>query len=150
MNEEELIEHFERENIALATIAKRAMAYMLDEVIIAFLFMLIYWNQFQNTTTPEQTVMLANSMFLYVIVLKIIYHFFFVWVYGATLGKMAFKIRVISVKDVANPSFGYALFRSFMRIVSESIFYLGFLWGMLNPKRETWHDKLAKTLVVDA
>ncbi|NCD00327.1 MAG: RDD family protein, partial [Bacteroidia bacterium] len=34
--------------------------------------------------------------------------------------------------------------------ISESIFYLGFVWAALNPKRETWHDRVANTLVVNA
>lgn len=150
MNEEELIEHFERENITLASISSRIFAYVIDEFIIAILFMVIYWNQFQNATTTEETIGLMNSMFMYIISLRIIYHFFFVWMYGATLGKMALKIRVISIKDVSNPSIEQSIIRSCVRVFSETIFYLGFLWGALNPKRETWHDKASRTLVVNA
>lgn len=150
MTEEELIEHFERENITLAPISSRIFAYVVDEFIIAMLFMVIYWNQFQDATTTEETIGLINSMFMYIISLRIIYHFFFVWMYGATLGKMALKIRVISIKDVSNPSIEQSLSRSCVRVFSETIFYLGFLWGALNPKRETWHDKASRTLVVNA
>lgn len=150
MNEQELIEHFERENITLASISSRVLAYSIDEVIIAFLFMFIYWEQFQNVTNTEQTILLINSMFFYIVLLRVVYHFFFVWMYGATLGKMLMKIRVLSVKDVSNPSIEQSLTRSCVRVVSETIFYLGFLWGALNPKRETWHDKASRTLVVNA
>ena len=40
--------------------------------------------------------------------------------------------------------------RAVFRVVSEMIFYLGFLWGMMDPLRQTWHDKTARTVVVDA
>ena len=70
--------------------------------------------------------------------------------YGATLGKIAAKIRVIYIYDLSNPYLFYAILRSLVRVVSESIFYLGFLWAALNPKRETWHDKVARTLVINA
>ncbi|MCF6173268.1 MAG: RDD family protein [Campylobacteraceae bacterium] len=78
------------------------------------------------------------------------YQAFFVWAYGATPGKMLLKIRVISTVDLGNPNMIYSINRSLIRIVSESLFYIGFLWAFTNPKRETWHDKVAKTLVVNA
>jgi uncharacterized RDD family membrane protein YckC len=70
--------------------------------------------------------------------------------YGATLGKIAMKIRVISTADLENPSLILSLSRAAFRIISESIFYLGFIWAYLNPKRETWHDRVANTLVINA
>lgn len=81
--------------------------------------------------------------------LKVLYQSFFVWMYGATPGKMVAKIRVMYVYDMDNPSLGYAAIRSVIRVFSESIFYLGFAWALMNPKRESWHDKAAKTLVVN-
>ena len=60
------------------------------------------------------------------------------------------KIKVISLGDLENPSLLFSLSRASFRIISESIFYLGFLWAVLNPKRETWHDKVSNTLVVNA
>jgi uncharacterized RDD family membrane protein YckC len=69
--------------------------------------------------------------------------------YGATLGKIAMKIRVIEIKTLQNPSIVSALNRAIFRIISEMLLYLGFLWGMFDPARQTWHDKTARTLVVN-
>ena len=60
------------------------------------------------------------------------------------------KIRVISTIDLDNPNILYSLNRALIRIVSESLFYIGFLWALTNPKRETWHDRVARTLVINA
>jgi uncharacterized RDD family membrane protein YckC len=49
-----------------------------------------------------------------------------------------------------NPSIFYSASRAVVRLFSESVFYIGFIWAFLNPKRETWHDKFGKTLVVNA
>ena len=42
--------------------------------------------------------------------------------------------------------------RGFLRLVfsfiSGSFFYLGFLWMLWDPKKQTWHDKIAKSVVV--
>lgn len=70
--------------------------------------------------------------------------------YGATLGKLAMKIRVIEIKTLNNPNVLVALNRGIIRVISEMLLYLGFLWGILNPARQTWHDLSAKTLVVNA
>ena len=82
--------------------------------------------------------------------MKIVYQTFFVMQYGATLGKLAVKIKVIEIATLTNPNILSSLNRAIFRIVSEMLFYLGFLWGMMDPARQTWHDKTAKTLVVDA
>ncbi len=150
MTDEQIIERFERENITLATIKKRAFAYTIDEILISILFMIIFFGKVPQDASYEQTLNLLNSLFSYVILLKIIYQTFFVWYYGATPGKMMLKIRVISTINLENPSFIYSLNRAIVRIISESLFYVGFLWALTNPKRETWHDKVAKTLVINA
>ncbi len=150
MTDEQIIERFERENITLTTIKKRAFAYTIDEVLISILFMIIFFGKVPQDASYEQTLNLLNSLFSYVILLKIIYQTFFVWYYGATPGKMMLKIRVISTINLENPSFIYSLNRAIVRIISESLFYVGFLWALTNPKRETWHDKVAKTLVINA
>jgi len=110
----------------------------------------IYFDQIPDNVSTEEMISAINSLFGYVIILKVIYQTYFVWMYGATLGKIAMKIRVISTDDLENPSLMLSLSRATVRIISESIFYLGFVWAALNPKRETWHDKVANTLVVNA
>ena len=81
--------------------------------------------------------------------MKIIYQAFFVMQYGASLGKIAMKIRVIEIKTLDNPNVISSLNRAIFRVISEMLFYLGFLWGMMDPSRQTWHDKTAKTLVTN-
>jgi uncharacterized RDD family membrane protein YckC len=150
MTEEEIVKRFEQENVTLASMPARMLAFGVDELLVSLLFIAIYWNQFANAGDIEQTILIMNSMVMYVIVLKIIYQSFFVWMYGATPGKMIAKIRVIYVYDLDNPSLTRAMLRAAVRVISETIFYLGFVWAMLNPKRESWHDKAAGTLVINA
>ena len=150
MTNEELIEKFESENITLAPIKKRAFAYLIDEVLISVLFIFIYLDQIPQDASTEETILIINSMVLYVMLLKVVYQSFFVWMYGATIGRIAMKIKVISLGDLEKPSFLFSLSRASFRVMSESIFYLGFVWALLNPKRETWHDKISNTLVVNA
>lgn len=146
---EEIEELLFRENLQLADIKKRAMAFFIDEMLLSFLLIIALWDSFSAAQNVEEMINLTNMFFLEYMFMKIAYQGFFVMHYGASLGKMAMKIRVIEIKTVANPNVLCSLNRAIFRVISEMIFYLGFLWGMLDPTRQTWHDKTAKTLVVN-
>lgn len=147
---EELVERLHREEITLAPNKKRALAFFIDEMLLSFILIIALWDSFTKATSTEEIITLTNSFVLEFMMMKIIYQAFFVMQYGATLGKLALKIRVIEIKTLNNPNVIVALNRAIIRVVSEMFFYLGFLWGLLNPVRQTWHDLTAKTLVVDA
>lgn len=38
--------------------------------------------------------------------------------------------------------------RALARLVSEFVFYLGYLWMIWDPKRQTWHDKAVNSIVI--
>jgi len=139
-----------RENLTLASIKKRALAFFIDEILLSFLLVISMSDAFSNAKTTQDIILLTNSYLFEYLLMKIAYQTFFVMQYGATLGKLAMKIRVIEIATLANPSFGVSLNRAIFRVISEMFFYLGFLWGVMNPTRQTWHDKTAKTLVVNA
>lgn len=139
-----------REEIRLASIGKRSLAFFIDEMLLSMLLMVAMWDAFANAQTLEALVGITNSFVLEYIALKIIYQSFFIMQYGASLGKIAMKIRVIEIATLDNPNVLVALNRAIFRVVSEMLFYLGFLWALFDPSRQGWHDKTAKTLVVDA
>lgn len=147
---EEIEDALHREGITLADIKKRAVAFFIDEMLLSFILIFALWDSFAAAKTMEEMINLTNAFVLEYMTMKIVYQAFFVMQYGATIGKIAMKIRVIDTKTLQNPNVLVSLNRAIFRIVSEMFFYLGFLWGMLNPTRQTWHDKTASTLVVNA
>jgi uncharacterized RDD family membrane protein YckC len=138
-----------REQIDLAPIKKRAMAFFIDEILLSFLLLIALWETFTQAQTTEEIIYLTNSFVLEYMVLKIVYQAFFIMQYGASIGKILMKIRVIDIITLDNPNVIIALNRAVIRVVSEVVFYLGFLWGMLDPTRQSWHDRTSKTLVVN-
>ena len=148
MNEEiENILH--REDITLADTKKRAMAFFIDEMLLSFLLIIALWDSFSSAKNMEEMINLTNLFVLEYMAMKIFYQTFFTMQYGASLGKIIMKIRVIEIKTLQYPNVISSLNRAIFRVISEMFFYLGFLWGMLDPARQTWHDKTAKTLVVN-
>ena len=147
---EEIENALYREELTLASIKRRALASIIDEILLSFLLIIALWDSFANAQTTEEIINLSNNFVMEYIFMKIVYQAFFTMQYGATIGKIVMKIKVVDLKTLSNPNVFSSLNRAIFRIVSETFFYLGFLWGMLEPAKRTWHDKTAKTLVVNA
>ncbi len=139
----------ERYGYALASIGKRAAAFFLDELLLSTLFMIVLWDSVSQAADLQEMLFITNAYVFEYMGMKVLYQTVFVALYGATLGKMAVKIRVVSLHDGGIPSWGSAFNRALFRILSEMIFYLGFIWAMFDPWNQAWHDRTAGTVVVD-
>ena len=147
---ESIAERLERENIRLASFNKRLFAYLIDDVIISALFFVIYYDTFKNAASDAQTMIaVINSIIWQLVLLKVLYHTFFVWRYGASLGKIVMKIMVLDGEILDFPSLPRALIRACVRIISEWCFYLGLIWMLGNAAKQSWHDKLSGTIVCE-
>ncbi|OQX58472.1 MAG: hypothetical protein B5M52_05410 [Helicobacteraceae bacterium 4484_230] len=104
----------ERERLSLASIKKRALAFIIDEFLLSALFMIVLWDQLSGSASLEEIIVLTNAYALEYMAIKIVYQTLFVYQYGASIGKIMMKIRIIELR------------------------------------RQTWHDRTAGTVVVDA
>ncbi len=136
--------------MTLAPVKKRGMAFFIDEILLSFLLIIAIGDSFFEAQNVEEMIILTNMFVLEYMAMKVVYQAFFVMQYGATIGKIVMKIRVIEISTMQKPNVIVALNRAVIRVVSEMMFYLGFVWGVMDPARQTWHDKSAKTLVVNA
>jgi len=138
-----------REGITLASIRSRSLAFFIDEMLLSFLLIIALWDSFSQAKDIEEIIRVTNMFVLEYMMMKIFYQAFFTMKYGASIGKIIMKIRVIEIDTLQYPNVLSSLNRAIFRVISEMMFYLGFLWGMLNPTRQSWHDKTSKTLVVN-
>jgi uncharacterized RDD family membrane protein YckC len=138
-----------REELDLAPISKRAFAFIVDKILLSLIVVAAMGDRFGAEASWEQMLDAANKTVLFVTVVELVYQGVFVKLYGATLGKMLFKIRVVDATMLDNPSIAHSFIRASMRIVNELLFYLGYVWAIFDPNRQGWHDKFAKTLVLN-
>ena len=137
--------------LELASNKKRLYSFVVDDLLVTFIAMFMLWNPIQNANgNYEIIVAIINAAFIQIVIIKVIYQSFFLWYYGSTLGKMLFKLRVIDFEHFGKITFAQSVLRASSRIISESIFYLGFILAYYTKSRQTLHDKIAKTLVVNA
>jgi uncharacterized RDD family membrane protein YckC len=67
---------------------------------------------------------------------------------GQTLGKRALGIRVIDFRGGGPIGFGRGVIRYIGKIISSIPILLGFFWMLWDREKQTWHDKIATTVVV--
>lgn len=68
--------------------------------------------------------------------------------YGKTLGKHIFRLKVVT-KEGLKPEMKKAFLRDVLgKIISLIPLSLGFFWAFFDKNTQAWHDKIAKTYVV--
>ena len=68
--------------------------------------------------------------------------------FQATPGKMAANLKLVDAKTGNTLTTGQAIGRYFAQILSLIPFGLGYLWIAFDRRNQSWHDKLADTVVI--
>ena len=69
---------------------------------------------------------------------------------GATPGKLALGVKIVDAATGQPPSLGRLVLRFLGYFVSAFPLYLGFLWAALDRRKQGWHDKIARTIVINS
>lgn len=73
----------------------------------------------------------------------------FCWVqFAGTPGKRLLKLKVLDEATGNKLSIGQAILRYIGYIPSTLVFFLGYFWMIWDGKKQGWHDKIAKSVVV--
>lgn len=120
-----------------ATFVQRVGAYLIDIIILTVVSVVVYLLAGEGATNVI-SFLLGLAYFTY----------FEGGPTGQTLGKRAIGIRVIDFRSGGAVGFGRALFRYIGRIPSTIPCLLGYFWMLWDKENQTWHDKIATTVVV--
>ena len=137
-------------DLNLATTQKRIWSFVIDDLVISMLFIAIFYEQLGTITTAEGITFFIKNNYWMLIALKVVYHTLFTWQNGQTLGKYIMKIRVVSIEGQYILSLPISFLRSAMRVLGEMFFYIGFLPAFFSPTKQTLHDRVARSIVVNA
>lgn len=141
----------------LAGFWQRFGAYFLDGIIylivVFAVFAIFIFSQANltamNSGNFESLQRSNNVLNLFLLSFNIVYNVYFLTQRdGQTPGKMALGIKVI--KRNGEP---LSMLDAFLRNVvgyqlSGFLLFLGFLWMLRDPNKQTWHDKIVNTVVV--
>ena len=140
------------DDLQLASMRSRATAFVIDDLLVTAIIIIIFWDNIMAVSHDMNAMMffMKTDLVMPLIFLKFVYQALFTWYYGASIGKIIAKIKVIDSNNWGRVSIFSAILRSIGRIFSEMFFYIGFLIGFFNDGRKTFHDLTGKTLVVNA
>jgi len=134
----------------LAPNSKRIWSYAIDDLVISVLFLAIFFDQLAQLTTPENATAFVKTNYWVLALLKVIYHTLFTWQNGKTLGKQLMKIKAVNMGDGTLLSLPMSFVRAGVRILDEAFFYIGFLPAFFSPTRQTLHDRISRSIVINA
>lgn len=69
---------------------------------------------------------------------------------GQSIGNKIMGIRVLDADTGRSLPYARAFVRALMSNLSALAFFLGFFWMLWEPRKRTWHDIVANSLVVNA
>ena len=128
----------------------RLLAFFVDSliltVVIALILIGIFGRNYLQLSVQGKTLW---ADILFQVVLPAVAAILF-WRYrGATPGKMLISARIVDAKAYGPPSTGKLIGRYFAYLVSIVPLFLGFLWIAFDKRKQGWHDKLARTVVIE-
>ena len=73
----------------------------------------------------------------------------FCWVrFAGTPGKRLLRLKVLDERTGENVTVGQGIIRYIGYFPAILVLFIGLIWVAFDPKKQGWHDKMAKTVVV--
>ena len=121
----------------------RALAFLLDAVIVTVVVVPVMVLGFGVQEMPTE-----NSWELLVLLAVAAAAIGFWRAFGATPGKIALGLKIVDARTGQAPGFGQSILRFVCYFVSAFPLYLGFVWAAFDRRKQGWHDKIARTIVI--
>lgn len=139
---------------------KRAVAFIVDSIIatlppLIICLPLMLWQIYSIAKSPDGGLSHLVFLMLLIVAMQVLI-LLSVWLYfalmesgkrQATWGKQLLKIKVVG-RDGGRITFARASGRTFAKIISYMIFYMGYIIAGLTSRKRALHDYIADTYVV--
>ncbi|MFN4226659.1 MAG: RDD family protein [Candidatus Ratteibacteria bacterium] len=157
--------------IKYANFGLRFLAFIIDIIVFWSIYSIIfriffsfaspdfYENLFNNLYSIRfdfyEAIDIVTKTFIFLIIFFLIFSLYKILVvgrFGASLGKMIVGIKIVD-ENGNKISFKTAFIREV--IVKQIIYpifnfisFFGYLWAIWDKRKQTWHDKIARTIVI--
>lgn len=127
----------------LATPIQRLLAFLIDVLIIGVINFVIALLLGGNKEAANPIVSILN------LAVTIGYWVFYQEKYGQTIGKKTMNIKVVMDDGGTKPTAMAFFLREIIgKFISGIALLLGYVWILIDKRRQGWHDKIVHTLVV--
>jgi len=128
----------------------RFAAKFIDGLILGVPFMIVFFAAFipqMRSGKPDNLIFMPYIIQFCFIFVRMAYEIFFLGKYGATPGKMACKIMVVTAEG-GRFGYGRATGRFFAEMLSGMICYIGYIIVAFDDQKRALHDHICNTRVV--
>ncbi|MGH2407171.1 MAG: RDD family protein [Candidatus Limnocylindrales bacterium] len=132
----------------------RLLSYLLDLLIagIGTVVIVIVFGLIAGAAAVTGQGLLAGLAFglLFVALIGVsVAYFPYFWTHGGqTPGMRPFGLKVVMDRDGGPVTIGPAILRLIGFWIDGFVFYLGFVWVLIDKRRRGWHDLIAGTVVI--
>ena len=139
----------------------RLVAYLVDALIVTAVSIVLIvlvglvfisgasLSEDAETVNVSAEAVVATVLLTFVVVLLVLLYFPFFWARGGqTPGMAIFGLRVVDDRTGGPVGWGTAGLRMLGMYVATAVFYLGFIWILVDKRRRGFHDLIAGTVVV--
>ena len=84
------------------------------------------------------------------LLIPIVYFPYFWKTSGQTVGAKMMGLKVVRDKDGGPLTWGAAILRLIGYAISGAVFYIGFIWVLIDKRKRGWFDLIAGTVVIKA
>jgi uncharacterized RDD family membrane protein YckC len=143
--------------VAFGDPGPRLVAYIIDIIIVSVVTTLIAlaWVILSfasgGLSNNSMSTGAALGLVVMVVAVMVIGVGYFPWYWArdaATPGMKMMGLSVVRDADGGPISGGQAIMRLVGYVVSGMVFYLGFVWILIDKRRRGWHDLIAGTVVI--
>ena len=127
----------------LASVGSRFIGYLIDSIIVGVIGSILSYASMNVGGALSSIIALLGFL------VSVGYYTYF-FGNGQTPGMMAMKIKLIGTDGTYPIGYGKGFLRWIGMIISAIVILLGFIWILIDKKKQGWHDKIAGTYVVKA
>jgi uncharacterized RDD family membrane protein YckC len=134
--------------VMFAGFIMRAIAYIIDGIFITLIALIIGMSA--GLATGMSNMEILDLAYIVSGLVSLVYTIGFWAELGGTPGKIILGMRIVGPDgSLGGIGWGRALLRMLGYVVSTIPCYLGFIWVALDKDSQGWHDKIARTYVVN-
>ncbi len=138
-----------------ASFWRRAIALALDAIwLYPLLILLLYFSyncspiSLPDITDPNYIPQYEWRIALIISVLPALITIWFWIKYAATPGKLLLDCEIVDAKTGKPITLKQSILRYVAYLISALPLFLGFFWMLIDKRHQTWHDKIAGTIVI--
>ncbi|MGC9514677.1 RDD family protein [Methanocrinis sp.] len=150
---DEAVSQADKADLDLAGVGQRLASYLVDVVVLSVIYIALIF--LSGVQIEEEAIaggdfsMTFIAVYILMAAIAIGYYTYF-FGKGQTPGMKLVEVKLIRTDGVEPVGYKKGFFRWIGMEISGMVLFLGYVWILIDKKRQGWHDKIAGTYVVKA